>query len=88
MKQAKTYFETIPVTAVKTIAVEHPGNNGRGDHKPENDVSTRESWREIAQRVQAEPDPNRMIALVQELINRYDQEKLRNGQSVGSDIAS
>ena len=81
MKQAKRYFETIPVTTVKTIAVELPRNNGSGDHKPENDVSTRESWREIAQRVQAERDPNQMIALVQELIKSYDQEKVRKGQS-------
>jgi|SRR6266403_5714540 len=36
-----------------------------------------EDWRELAQRIQEETDPEKMIDLVRELIAKFDEEKLR-----------
>ena len=36
-----------------------------------------EDWHELAQRIQVETDPDKMIELVRELIARFDEEKLR-----------
>ena len=38
--------------------------------------SSRESWREVAQKVQQERDPGRMTELVEQLIATFDQEQL------------
>ena len=35
----------------------------------------KEGWRELAQRVELEQDPQKMIALVQQLIRTFDDEK-------------
>ena len=40
-------------------------------------VSIGESWRDLARRVQEEENPEKMIALVEELIARFDEEKRR-----------
>lgn len=40
-------------------------------------LSTDEGWRDIAQRVQLETDGYKMIQLVQLLIEKFDEEKLR-----------
>jgi hypothetical protein len=36
-----------------------------------------EGWRELAERIQQETDPEKMIELVRELIAKFDEEKLR-----------
>lgn len=40
-------------------------------------VPTQEDWRDLALLIQKENDPQRMIELVQQLISRFDEEKLR-----------
>ena len=74
MRKSNTYFEQIPVETVKRIV----------EQLPENGISTQKDWRELAERVQQEPDPNRMIDLVQQLITKLDQETLRKGLTPGS----
>jgi hypothetical protein len=39
-----------------------------------------EDWRELARKIERETDPNKMIELVQELIAKFDQDRLRKGQ--------
>ncbi|HYK48221.1 MAG: hypothetical protein DMG80_09155 [Acidobacteria bacterium] len=36
-----------------------------------------EDWRQLAQQIQEETDPEKMIELVRELIAKFDEEKLR-----------
>jgi hypothetical protein len=69
VRTSKTYFEQIPVEMVKKIAKQFP----------ENGVSTPQDWRELAEQVQQETDPNRTIGLVQQLITQLEEEKLRKG---------
>jgi hypothetical protein len=69
VRKSNTYFEQIPVETVKRIV----------EQLPENGISTQEDWRELAERVQLEPDPNRMIDLVRQLITKLDEERLRKG---------
>ena len=38
-----------------------------------------DDWRELARRIQAEQDPIKMTALVEQLIHLLDQEKKRRG---------
>jgi hypothetical protein len=38
---------------------------------------TQDDWRELAQLIQKESDPHKMVELVQKLITRFDDEKLR-----------
>jgi hypothetical protein len=42
------------------------------DSRPKN-----EDWRELAQRIQDENDPEKMMELVHELLAKLDEEKLR-----------
>ena len=82
MQKSKTHFEQIPVETVKRIARGLPQN-----HPIEPDsvgVETRpevtaaaQDWRQLAQRVQLEPDPKKMIGLVEQLIVTFDKEKAR-----------
>jgi hypothetical protein len=78
----KTFFEQIPVETVKLIAEEFPqknptGSDGGKSDKPDEVRSPLESWRELAQKVQHERDPQRMLALVEQLLSALDQEQLR-----------
>jgi hypothetical protein len=45
-----------------------------------------EDWRELARKIQQETDPNRMIELVQELIAKFDEERLRKGLPAAREI--
>ena len=36
-----------------------------------------QDWRDLAQRIQEEDDPEKMLELVRELIAKFDEEKLR-----------
>ncbi len=48
------------------------------DGKPTTDGKLNpEHWRELARRIQQEMDPNKMIDLVQELLARFDEERLK-----------
>jgi hypothetical protein len=43
----------------------------------EGDGPNNEDWREIARRIQEETDPEEVLNLVQELIAKFNEEKLR-----------
>jgi len=82
MQKSKTHFEQIPVEIVKRIAKEIPAydafpNESESIESQGEATSVQDDWREMAQRVQKEQDPNRMIGLVQQLIERFDKEQLR-----------
>ena len=83
MQAPKTHFEQIPVELVKEIAKEL-WENDPVDHEsktvrtpPDGDGQPQERWREVAQRVQEEQDPTKMIGLVQQLIVAIDKEQHR-----------
>jgi hypothetical protein len=80
MAEAKTFFEQIPIETVKRIAIEFPGENvigsdGGNTEMPDEVRSPHESWREVAQKVQHEPDQARVAALVDQLIAAFDEEQ-------------
>jgi hypothetical protein len=78
MQESKTHFEQIPVETVKEIAQGLPENNDGVSGETQDEVtSPLERWRDVAQKVQQEQDPNRMIELVQQLIATFDEEQLR-----------
>lgn len=81
METRKTYFEQVPVATVKKIAYQFPASE-IGDQMPDVDVSTSGDWREVAQRVQGETDSGKMLELVQELIEKYDEGKTQKYRSV------
>jgi len=67
---------------VKKIAKDLPENKAVGrdsvDVETQREVTaTQEDWRQLAQRVQQEMDPNKMIGLVEQLIITFDNEKAR-----------
>ena len=71
MQTHKTHFEQIPVAVVKQIIEKLPP-----EEKP-----AAEDWRDIAQRAQTEPDGGKLIELIQQLIEKFDEEKLRQGRA-------
>lgn len=91
MQKVTTHFEQIPVETVKKIAQELPRSAtelpkpvSSDQREPE---SPNERWREVAQQVQMEQDPTKMIQLVDQLIATFDEENSRpsrNGRSAGS----
>jgi hypothetical protein len=40
-------------------------------------VSMQEDWRDLVQQIQQETDTHKLVNLVQELISKFDEEKLR-----------
>jgi len=91
MEASKTRSEQIPVETVKKIAKEFPENNSaRNDSEDiearDRVTSPQERWREVAQKVQHEQNPERMIALVQQLIATFDEEQLRKGLPPTRDV--
>jgi hypothetical protein len=85
MKASNTHFGQIPVETVKKIAKELP-NIIEIDHvttETQNEVTPEQKrWREVAEKVQIENDPQRMIKLVEELIAAFDEEE---GRKCGKD---
>jgi hypothetical protein len=76
MVKSKTHFEQVPVEMVKKIAKALREKALSGNDAIGNDsVAAQEDWRQLAQRVQQEPDPSRMIGLVEQLIVTFDKEK-------------
>jgi hypothetical protein len=51
--------------------------SGDGVPMPEDSTSTQADWRDLALRVQVENDPGKMVELVQQLIAKIDEGKLR-----------
>lgn len=85
MQRSKTHFEQIQLEMVKKIAQEFPANNAIETESVS--VETRDEvpsgerdWREIAQLVQPEQNPERMIGLVKQLIETLDEEKRQEPQ--------
>jgi hypothetical protein len=48
-------------------------------------VHTLDDWRELAQLIQTETDPHKMVELVQQLISRFDDKKLRKSPQARAD---
>ena len=44
---------------------------------PNGSTSTQGDWRELAQRIEIEKDSDKMIDLVQDLIDKFDEERLQ-----------
>jgi hypothetical protein len=80
MRLPKTHFEQIPVETVKGIARDFPERNAmeldEAMVQPPAEVTpSREPWRELAERVQREEDPHKIVDLVQKLITTFDAER-------------
>ena len=43
----------------------------------ENGETMQEDWRDLARQIQEETDTHKLVSLVQELIGKFDEEKLR-----------
>jgi hypothetical protein len=76
----KTNFDQIPVTRVKEIMIEGLPENYRNEfvHDTETHdgaMSDDEGWRAVANRIQVETDTTKLIALVQQLIARFDEQQ-------------
>ena len=76
-----TSVKQTPVEATKRIAKEFPEENPIGcsgeNMGRANEVrSPRERWREVAEKIQREQDPNKMMELIQRLIAELDQGRL------------
>ena len=69
METLKTYFEQIPVETVKKIA--------QPLHEP-----TEVEWRELARQASTEKDPEKMLDLIQQVIEKYDETR-RRGDCAG-----
>lgn len=80
MRQSKTYFEQIAVETVKKIATELPGTNATETNRVvfemhDKGTSSQEDWRRLAQRIQEEQDPRKMLELVQQLLDVLEDRK-------------
>jgi hypothetical protein len=72
MPTQKLYFDVIPVATVKKIAERLPEEEKQRLEEKERAPD----WRALAQQVQRETDGDKMIHLVQRLIEKFDEEKL------------
>jgi len=80
MRQSKTYFEQIAVETVKKIATELPETNATETNRvvfemQDKGTSSQEDWRRLAQRIQEEQDPRKMLELVQQLLDVLEDRK-------------
>jgi hypothetical protein len=80
MQQSKTYFEQIAVETVKKIATELPETNATETNRvvfemQDKGTSSQEDWRRLAQRIQEEQDPRKMLELVQQLLDVLEDRK-------------
>jgi ribonuclease HI len=71
MQNQKTHFEQIPVAAVKKIV----------EGLPQEEKESENGWRDLAQQVQVETDSNKMVKLVEQLIQKFDEEKLAKSRA-------
>ena len=83
MQTPKTYFERIPVETVKKIAnVDVPSEETKTEETKTKEVpiggkTIDSNWRTLAEKVQRETDPAKMIGLVQNLIAKLDEEAIK-----------
>ena len=74
MQKIKTHFEQIPVAAVKQLLKDLPPADDKDNHAAED-------WRVLAQRAHQEPDTDKMIELIQQVIVKFDEEKERRSRA-------
>lgn len=87
MPMSKTNFEQIPVDIVKKIAaVDPPVHEPENKKAPAGDTTTQAGWRALAERVQQEEDPRKMMGLVQNLIAKLDEEEIGKGRPHRADL--
>jgi hypothetical protein len=89
VEDTDTYYEQVPVAQVKKIVELLPGAKRDEKHTVASiqssvNLPSREAWQELAKLAQQETDPKKMIDLVQQLIEKYDQEKTRTVPSRAS----
>ena len=86
MRASKKHFEYIAVETVKQIATELPESITQENHtiesdgvssQPDGNLSFQQDWRRLAQQIQTEQNPKKMIELVQELLNTLENTDLR-----------
>lgn len=82
MSKSKMNFEQVPVEVIKQIAKEFSEsssaeNNRASAQTLDASASSSEDWRVVAQQVQQEQDPGKMVELVQQLITTFDEEQAR-----------
>lgn len=82
MPASKTYFGQIPVETVKKIATELPESSGIENDSVSSETqdeitSSHTDWRQLAERVQQEPNPKKMLELAEQLVSALDNETLR-----------
>jgi len=68
MTRPRPHFEQVPVQLVKQIATPLYAST--------DDLA--ESWRDLAKRVQDETDSQRMLKLVEAMIEKFDEENSQN----------
>jgi precorrin-2 methylase len=81
VRAPQTHFEQIRVAVVKKIAkqfsvkeeIEEPMSENTV--APQNAEPAHQHWRGLAQQIQKETDSQKLIALVQQLIAKYDEEE-------------
>jgi hypothetical protein len=77
MSIVKTNFEQIPVAAVKKLVENLPP----ADDADDKDKHAPADWRVLAQRAQHEPDTDKMIELLEQVIVKFDEEKVRKSRA-------
>jgi hypothetical protein len=77
MQKIKTHFEQIPVAAVKHLVEDLPP----ADDADDKDKHAAADWRVLAQRAQHEPDTDKMIELLEQVIVKFDEEKVRKSRA-------
>ena len=75
MQKIKTHFEQIPVAAVKRLVEDLPPADAKDKHVAD--------WRVLAQRAQHKPDTDKMIELLEQVIVKFDEEKVRKSRAAG-----
>jgi len=65
MQNIKTHYEQIPVAAVKQLV------------EKVIPIDVVDDWRVLARRAQNEPDNDKMIELIQQVIVKFNEEKVR-----------
>ena len=78
MQTSRTYFEQVPVETVKRIAqpFTDDGEVGAGGMSLE---SPEQDWRELAQLIQIETDHDKMMEMLQLMMEKFEGEKPRTG---------
>jgi hypothetical protein len=82
MQPSRTRFAQVPVEMVRKVATDIAWCSGSDAAEPEVAVKeqpapAREGWREVAQQIQEEKDPTKMVGLVEKLITTFDREHSR-----------